>query len=298
MILNRYLPRQNVKIVGALTTISLLAVLAGCASSAESPLPSQQRLRVATTTSLYDTGLWGYLEPMFEKKYSVELDVIYAGTGIALEYGRRGDVDVITVHSRSREEQFVGEGYGVKRVPFAYNYFLIVGPASDPVKISGLSPEATFQKLMNAGSGSFISRGDDSGTHAKEKAIWKRAGFDYEAVRKTGEWYIEAGRGMGPTLLMASEKQAYTLTDMGTFLSYKRKTHLVPIVDKGDMLLNVYAAIAVNPEKVPVKNIDMANKLVNYLITPEIQKLIGEYGVKEYGMQLFTPGAGAEPNKQ
>jgi len=286
-----------ISLIAVTLIIGLIAGAIGCKAEPTlgAPLPPQQRLRVATTTSLYDTGLWGYLEPMFEEKYEIELDVMYAGTGIALEYGMRGDVNIITVHSKSREEQFVAEGYGVERVPFAYNYFLIVGPESDPAGIKGMSPEDAFSKLMETGSGGFVSRGDDSGTHSKEKAIWKKAGFDYETVQKAGEWYIEAGRGMGPTLLMASEKQAYTLSDTGTFLSYKGKIELVPIVDEGDILLNVYSAIAVNPEKHTETNIEMANNLIDFLISPEIQKLIGDYGVEEYGMQLFTPCAGAEP---
>jgi tungstate transport system substrate-binding protein len=275
-------------------TASLL-VLAGCAETTASPLPPQPRLRVATTTSLYDTGLWSYLEPMFEEKYQVELDVLSAGTGIALEYGRRGDVDVITVHDKVAEEKFVADGYGIQRVPFAYNYFLIVGPKDDPAGIKDMTPGEAFKKLMTTGSGTFISRGDNSGTHAKEKAIWKKAGFDYEVVRKAGAWYIEGGKGMGPTLLMASEKQAYTLTDMGTYVSYKGKLELVPIIDKGDILLNVYSAIAVNPGKVSGAKVDMAKNLVSFLTSPEIQELIGDYGVKEYGLQLFTPCAGTEP---
>jgi tungstate transport system substrate-binding protein len=258
-------------------------------------LSPKVRLRVATTTSLYDTGLWGYLESMFEEQYGVEVDVLYAGTGIALEYGRRGDVDVITVHSKTREEQFVSEGYGVERVPFAYNYFLIVGPEADPAGIKGMSPEEAFKKLMDMGGGSFVSRGDDSGTHGKEKAIWQSAGFDYETVQEAGEWYIEAGRGMGPTLLMASEKQAYTLTDMGTFLSYMGELELVLIVDEGDILLNVYSAIVVSPESNPKTEIDLANELIAFLTSPEIQELIGNYGVEEYGMQLFIPCAENEP---
>ncbi len=275
-------------LIAAIALAGLIVGLAGCETS-------QERLRVATTTSLYDTGLWGYLEPMFEEQYNVELDVIYANTGMALEYGRKGDVDIITVHAKAREEKFVAEGYGVKRVPFAYNYFLIVGPAADPAGIKGMSPEAAFQKLMETGSGSFVSRGDYSGTHSKEKAIWKAAGYEYEAVTEAGKWYIEAGRGMGPTLLMASEKQGYTLSDMGTFLAYKDKLDLVSIVDKGDILRNVYSAIAINPEKNPKTKIEMANNLISFLTSPEIQKLIGEYGVKKYGMSLFTPCAGAEP---
>jgi len=285
-------------LLSAIIIMSLATGIAGCAGASKSgdePLPPKQRLRVATTTSLYDTGLWGYLEPMFEARYGVEVDVLYAGTGIALEYGRRGDVDVITVHSRAREEAFVDEGYGIKRVPFAYNYFLIVGPANDPAGIKDMTPENAFRKLFETGSSSFISRGDDSGTHSKERAIWKAAGYDYEAVQQAGKWYVEVGRGMGPTLLTASEKQAYTLTDIGTFLSYKGQTSLAPIVDKGDVLLNVYSVIAGNPEKNTKINAEMASNMVSFLISPEIQELIGKYGVKEYGMQLFTPSAGGEP---
>jgi len=275
--------------------ISMLAATIGCVALGAEPLPPQERLRVATTTSLYDPGLWGYLEPMFEEEYSVELDVLYAGTGIALEYGRRGDVDVITVHSKSRELDFVAEGCGVERVPFAYNYFLIVGPSDDPAGIKGMMPEDAFRKLADTETAAFISRGDDSGTHGKEKKIWQSAGYDYEAIRSAGQWYIEAGRGMGPTLLMASEKQGYTLTDMGTFLAYTGEINLAPIVDQGDILLNVYSVIACNPEENPSVNYEAANNLVRFLTSPEIQELIGNYGAREYGMSLFTPCAGAEP---
>jgi tungstate transport system substrate-binding protein len=275
-------------------TASLL-VLAGCSSSAVAPLTPQPRLRVATTTSLYDTGLWGYLEPKFEKKYNVQLDILSLGSGAAFEYAKRGDADVITIHDKSNELKFVSDNYGVQRVPFAYNYFLIVGPAADPAGFKGMSPEAAFKKLMETGKGTFISRGDNSGTHSKEKAIWQAAGFDYATVEKAGAWYVEAGLGMGQTLQMANEKQGYTLTDMGTYVSYKGKLELVPIVDKGSILLNVYSVIAVNPQKVKGVKIDLANNLISFLTSPEIQDLMGKYGVKEYGLQLFTPCAGAEP---
>ena len=259
------------------------------------PLQPQTRLRVATTTSLYDTGLWGYLEPMFEEEYNVELDVMYAGTGKAIDLGQRGDVDVITVHSKSREAAFIADGYGVERVPFAYNYFLIVGPETDPAGIKGMSPEDAFNELMDTGSGVFVSRGDDSGTHGKEKSIWGNAGYEYEDVQQAGSWYVEAGGGMGPTLVMANEMQGYTLTDMGTYLAFKSDLGLVSIVDEGAILLNVYSAIAVNPENVNVKNLEMANNLIDFLTSAEVQQLIGEYGVEVYGMQLFSPCAGNEP---
>jgi len=255
------------------------------------PIPRVERLRVATTTSLYDTGLWGYLEPMFEEAHGIELDVLYAGTGRALDWGRRGDVDVITVHSRNREEEFVTDGHGVERVPFAYNYFLIVGPESDPAGISGMSPEEAVVALMETGEVPFVSRGDDSGTHGKEISIWASAGYDYdEDVRTAGEWYVEGGSGMGPTLVMADEMGAYTLSDIGTYIAYQGDLTLVPIVDEGDALLNVYSVIQVTTSKDP----ELSAALVEFLISDEVQQLIGDYGVEVYGRQLFTPCAGEE----
>jgi tungstate transport system substrate-binding protein len=285
------------KIMMLLLTAALLLSLVGALTACDEGVPALQatgRLRVATTTSLYDTGLWGYLEPQFEEKYDVELDVLYAGTGKALELGSRGDVDVITVHSKSRELKFVDEGYGVERIPFAYNYFLIVGPENDPAGIGDISPEDAFVQLMDEGQSNpdvkFVSRGDDSGTHGKEKAIWASAGYDYEDVRTSGDWYIEAGSGMGPTLVMANEKSAYTLSDIGTFLSYQGDLDLVSVVDEGDVLLNVYSVLVTTSTKYP----EMSDNLVEFLTSEEIQDLIGEYGVDEYGRQLFTPCAGGD----
>jgi tungstate transport system substrate-binding protein len=280
------------------TVLGLLLAGLGCSEEESSIDPAdladpQARLRVATTTSLYDTGLWARLEPMFEEEYNVELDVLYAGTGIAIEYGQRGDVDVITVHSKASELKFVADGYGVERIPFAYNYFLIVGPEDDPAGIADMSPEEAFATLYeNPGSGKFISRGDNSGTHSKEKAIWAAAGYaDYNEILNAGDWYIEAGSGMGPTLLKASELKAYTLTDMGTFLAYKGDLDLVPIVDSGSILLNVYSVIVCTASKSQA----MATNLANFLTSEEIQELIGSYGVKQYGDPLFIPCAGNEP---
>jgi tungstate transport system substrate-binding protein len=263
------------------------------------PLAAKTRLKVGTTTSLYDTGLWSYLEPMFEEKYGVEVDVLSLGSGATLEYAKRGDLDVIAIHDKPNEIKFVSDNFGIERVPFAYNYFLIIGPESDPAGIKDMSPEDAFKKLMETGSGTFVSRGDNSGTHSKEKAIWKAAGYDYATqVEGAGDWYVEAGAGMGATLNMANEKQAYTLTDMGTYVSYKSKLNLVPIVDKGSILLNVYSVIVVNPATVKtLKNATMAQNMVEFLTSPEIQELIGKYGVDVYGIQLFTPCFGAEPTQ-
>ena len=286
-------------IAGALL-LSVLGGVIACRSAAVVPLSARGRFRVATTTSLYDTGLWSYLEPRFEERYGVEMDVMYAGTGKAIEYGRRGDVHAIVVHSKKQEEEFIAEGYGVERHPFAYNYFLIVGPESDPAVIEGMSPEDAFMQLMAGGQAdpgnvSFVSRGDNSGTHSKEKALWEKAGYRYDDVRTSGPWYVEAGTGMGPTLVMANEMSAYTLTDIGTYLAYEGDLALVPLVDRGDMLLNVYSVIAVDPEKNPKTNIAMANNLIEFLKSERVQELIGNYGVREYGMQLFKPCANAEP---
>ena len=289
----------------AIIMAALLIGAAGCTGDNETEtsaggigvVKAQHRLRVSTTTSLYDTGLWNVLEDRFEEEHNIRLDIIYAGTGIALEYGRRGDVDALAVHDKAREKQFVDEGYGVERVPFAYNYFVIAGPADDPAGIKGMAPEQALKKLYENKSIPFISRGDESGTHAKEKAIWKAAGLDYETVRNSGRWYIEAGRGMGPTLLMTKEMQGYTLSDIGTFLAFKGDTGLVSIVDKGSILLNVYSIIAINPDTVTSAKYEMAQKLIDFMVSDEIHDLIGEYGVKDYGSSLFSPCAGNEPTE-
>ncbi len=291
------------KTVYGLLALLLLAALVigsiGCSSTEDltKVATSVGRLRVATTTSLYDTGLWTYLEPKFEKEYDVELDVISAGSGAALTYGKNGDVDVLTVHSRADELKFISDNYGVERVWFAYNYFLIVGPEDDPAGLKGLTAEAAFKKLYeNPGTGKFVSRGDSSGTHSKEKAIWKLAGYsDYNAMKAAGSaagWYIDAGKGMGDTLTMANEKQAYTLTDEGTYLAFKSNLDLVPIIDTGSILLNVYSVIVCTKSTKQ----EMAQNMVDFLTSDEIQEIIGNYGKSTYGKSLFIPCAGeAEP---
>jgi tungstate transport system substrate-binding protein len=305
-----------VKILGVIIMLAaLFSVLPGCGGETSptasptvsvsptttdfTPLPAVARLKVGTTTSLYDTGLWGYLEPMFEDRYNVEVDVLSLGSGAAFEYAKRGDVDVLTIHDKPNELKFISDNYGIERIPFAYNYFLIVGPETDPAGIKGMSPEDAFRTLKENGAGTFVSRGDNSGTHSKEKAIWAAAGYDYATqIVGSGDWYIEAGSSMGATLNLANEKQGYTLADMGTYVSYKSKLDLVPIVDQGAILLNVYSVIVVDPAKVTtLKNVTMAQNMADFLTSAEIQDLIGKYGVTEYQIQLFTPCAGAEPSQ-
>jgi tungstate transport system substrate-binding protein len=283
----------------ALLALLLLAALlmgsigCGSAESFGEIAKSQTRLKVATTTSLYDTGLWTYLEPQFEREYDIELDVISLGSGAALTAGKNGDVDVLTVHSRADELKFISDNYGVERVWFAYNYFLIVGPESDPAGLKGLTAEQAFKKLYeNPGSGKFVSRGDSSGTHSKEKAIWKGAGYsDYSAMRTAAiaaGWYIDAGTGMGATLTMANEKGAYTLTDEGTYLATKSGKDLVPIIDTGSILLNVYSVIVCTKSTKQ----EQAQWMVDFLTSDKIQDLIGNYGKSTYDKPLFIPCAG------
>lgn len=309
---NNVVRKINYYLLTILVLLSLLISFAGCAPGSNNEgastttfpvVAAKERFRIATTTSLYDTGLWYYLEPMFERKYNVEMDIVYAGTGIALEYGKRGDVDAVVVHDRAAEDKFIADGYGLNRRYFAYNYFLIAGPASDPAGIKDMSPEDAFKKLAAEGKKNpakvkFVSRGDNSGTHSKEKLIWAAAGFKYEDIQKSGPWYVEAGKGMGPCLLMASEQQAYILADISTFLAYKGKLNLVPLVEKGEIFLNVYAAMAINPEKIKTAKIQLANNFINWLISDETQKVIGTYGVAEYGRPLFNPTSGGGCKQQ
>lgn len=293
------------KTVYGILALLLLAALVtgsiGCSKESKvSALKPGTTLYVGTTTSLYNTGLWGYLEPKFEEQYNASVHVLSLGSGAALTAGKAGDVDVLTVHDKPNELKFISDNYGVERIPFAYNYFLIVGPEGDPAGIKDMTPEDAFKKLYETGNGKFVSRGDNSGTHSMEKRIWSGAGYaDYNAVKTAGAaagWYIEAGGDMESTLRKASELEAYTLTDMGTFVSYKAELSLVPIVDEGDILLNVYSVIVCTKStKNNEAKLEMANNMVEFLTSPEIQELIGKYGVKDFGLQLFTPCAGNEP---
>jgi len=255
-----------------------------------------QRLKIATTTSLYDTKLLDVLETIFENEHNVTLDIIAKGTGIAIEYGERGDVDLLMVHDKERELKFIADGYGLERRCFAYNYFWIVGPADDPASIAGKNASMALKAIMEKGmddpSISFVSRGDNSGTHAREKLLWKNAGMDYETVRTSGPWYAEAGLGMGETLNMANEKGAYTLCDMSTFKAFQGDLDIVPLIEGSDDLLNVYVAMAINPATHPNVNCQMANEFINFLVSDEAQDIIATYGTETLGQPLFFPARG------
>jgi tungstate transport system substrate-binding protein len=280
------------------------------AASAQTPVTTaapaatgpKQKLLLATTTSLYDTGLLTYLEPKFEAMYNVDLLITSQGTGKAIELAKNGDADVLMVHSPSQEMTFLEGGNGLNRRTFAYNYFIIVGPANDPAGIKGMTPENAFKTIMAAGKSgdgtiAFVSRGDGSGTHTAEQNIWKAAGYTYaKDVQKSGKWYVEAGKGMGETLQMASEKGAYTLTDEGTYLAYKSKLNLQPVVSEGAILMNVYSVMAVYNPKQPVEKIQMADNFINFMISPQTMADIGSFGKEKYGKGLFTPMTAGVPS--
>lgn len=263
---------------------------------------AQSTLVIATTTSLYDTGLLDYLQPMFEKQYPVKLKITSQGTGKAIELAKNGDADVLLVHSPSQELTFMKDGYGLNRRSFASNSFIIVGPESDPLGIKSMTSEQAFTTIRLKGTNktagiAFVSRGDGSGTHTAEKAIWTKAGCNYSTqVQKSGDWYVETGKGMGETLQMASEKGAYALTDEGTYLAYKNNLKLTPLVTKGSSLLNIYSVMAVYNAKQPKEKIQMANNFINFLISNDTQTAIGNYGVDKYGKALFIPMSVSVPN--
>jgi tungstate transport system substrate-binding protein len=269
-----------------------LAVICTALGAAQS-----DRLKVSTTTSLYDTGLLDYLQGKFEDKYNVSMSIISGGTGIAIQYGERGDVDALLIHDKPRELKFIQDGNGLERRCIAYNYFVLVGPENDPAGIKGMNATEAMKTIMEKGNADpnnvkFVSRGDNSGTHAREQLLWKNAGYNYSQINNSGTWYIDAGQGMGATLLIASEKSAYTLSDTGTYMAYKGNLSLVPLVEGGNDLLNVYTAIAVNPKKHPGVNCELANEFINFLVSEEGQKLIADYGKDKYGQSLFFPATG------
>jgi len=240
---------------------------------------------LATTTSTRDTGLLDVLMPAFDKKYGVTTKVIAVGTGEAIEMGKQGNADVLLVHARKSEDEFVASGYGINRKDVMYNFFFIVGPKDDPVgAAASKNAEEAMRKIAEA-KARFISRGDQSGTHKKELSIWEKYGLKPQGE----EWYKESGQGMGDTLTMASEMGAYTLTDSGTWYAFEDKVDLKVVVKGDPVLSNPYGVIAVNPEKYPNVHSKAAAAFIDFITSEEGQKLIGDY--KKNGQQLFIPDA-------
>lgn len=302
-------PRRAWAAVGAVMLATLLAACSGTAVSpaltvgptatatsaaspaiASAPVPAGSAdLILATTTSTQDSGLLDVLIPAFETATGYNVKTVAVGSGAALKLGEEGNADVLMVHSPAAEKTLVEGGFGVNRQLLMHNMFLVVGPPADPAGINGMTPaKDAFTKIADTRS-TFVSRGDGSGTETKEKAIWKAAGITPE-----GDWYIQSGQGMGPTLQIASEKKGYTLTDKATWLATKANLDLQAMVEKDPVLLNIYHMIQVNPDKWPKVNAAGAAAFSQFVLSPEGQKIIGEFGVDKYGGQLFVPDAGKD----
>lgn len=270
--------------------LSLMFIfLVGCTSKQqETAKPKEARTMVlATTTSTQDTGLLDELIPLFKKDTGIDVKVVAKGTGEALKLAQNGDADGLLVHDKAKEEDFIKNGYGLKRYDVMYNDFVIVGPTEDPAKIKEKAynnPVEALKTIKNSGA-KFVSRGDQSGTDSKEKSLWKTAG-----ITPSGNWYISAGKGMGAVLQMADEMKAYTLTDRGTYLSMKDKLKLQIVTEKSPQLFNQYGVIRLNPEKNKIKAKE-ADEFIDWILSDKIQKTIAEYGKQKYGQSLFIPNA-------
>lgn len=243
------------------------------------------RLILATTTSTEDSGLLSVLIPQFEAEHGYDVDVVAVGTGQALQLGEDGNADVLLVHDRAREDAFMEEGHGVRREDVMYNDFVIVGPGEDPAAVQEAEDAATaFNQIADA-EASFVSRGDESGTHGKEMSIWDTAG-----VEPQGDWYVSAGQGMGAVLTLADELQAYTLSDRATYLARTLEGTELEIVYEGDQILfNPYGVMAVNPDKGDHIQLEAANAFIDWLISVPVQETISTFGVEEFGQPLFVP---------
>ncbi len=270
------------KIILLVLSVFLSILNLGCNQDSKEIPQTQIRIKMATTTSTDNSGLLEVLLPPFEKQFNVKVNVIAVGTGKALKLGENGDVDVILVHARAAEDAFVAQGFGVNRHDVMYNDFVIVGPPKNPAGINQNDPASqAFQKIATS-SNPFASRGDDSGTHKKEKQIWEQTN-----ITPAGAWYLETGQGMGQTLTIAHEKQAYTLTDRGTYIAYKDKIDLVILCQDDQLLFNPYGIIAVNPARHPHVKYPYAMKLIGWITSPSAQKIIAEF--KKDGEAMFYP---------
>ncbi|MGA9454161.1 MAG: extracellular solute-binding protein [Pseudolabrys sp.] len=268
---------------------TLIAAVAAAAVLFGAPVSAQDKsIVVSSTTSTQDSGLFGYILPLFKQKTGIEVKVIAQGTGQALDTGRRGDADVVFVHAKSAEQKFLAEGLGVKRYPVMYNDFVLIGPKSDPAGVKGMKDVAKALQMIKDKQAPFISRGDRSGTHLAELALWnKNAGIDIE--KEKGPWYKSIGQGMGAALNTASASNAYVLADRGTWISFKNRGDLVVAVEGDKRLFNQYGVILVNPEKHPNVKKDLGQQFIDWLVSPEGQKAIADYKIN--GEQLFYPNA-------
>jgi len=280
--------KKFLSIILAITLVFSLA-LTGCTKEEPAPpAPVERDIILSTTTSTQDSGLLDYLLPIFKEETGINVKVVAVGTGQALQMGRDGEADILLVHAKASEETFVAEGHGLERHDVMYNDFIIVGPKDDPAKLKEKAPNDSVEalKIVAENKANFVSRGDESGTHVKEKALWEEATLVPE-----GEWYISAGKGMGDVLKMADEKLGYTLTDRATYLNLRDTLELDIVVEKDTRLFNQYGIIPVNPEKNENIKEEDAKIFMEWMLSEDTQKLIGEFGVDKFGMPLFTPNA-------
>lgn len=274
--------KPQFRLVTVLVLFTFLALLVPSLALAEGPT----RLVLATTTSTADSGLLDTILPDFDEQFNADVEVIAVGTGQALKLGEDGNADIILVHARAREDKFVEEGHGVNRKDVMYNDFVILGPESDPAGITGFTDAAEAFRKISESQSKFVSRGDDSGTHTKEKGIWAAAGVEPE-----GDWYIEGGQGMGAVLTMANEQLAYTLSDRGTYLARTLEgTDLVVLVEGDPVLFNPYGVIAISPEKYDTVNYDRAMEFIAWLTSVDTQQQIAEFKHPS-GQSLFIPNS-------
>ncbi|PKN60719.1 MAG: tungsten ABC transporter substrate-binding protein [Deltaproteobacteria bacterium HGW-Deltaproteobacteria-11] len=276
---------RNICLIAWLAAILVLVFYAAPATAAP---PKQKNIILSTTTSTQDSGLLDVLIPIFEKKTRYFVKTIAVGSGQAMAMGKKGEADVLLVHSPAAEKQFIAEGYGINRRIIMHNDFVIVGPSSDPAGIKGMKSAAEAFKKIAASNAIFMSRGDNSGTNAKEKAIWKAAGITPEGQK----WYQQTGLGMGQTLAVAAEKKTYTIADRGTYLALKTNLGLDILAEGDGILLNIYHVIEVNPAKWPKVNAAGAKAFADFMVSKQTQKIIKTFGVDKFGSPLFFPDAG------
>ncbi len=263
------------------------AVVAVMAAFAGAAFAQDKSIVVASTTSTQDSGLFGYLLPLFKAKAGIDVKVVAQGTGQALDTARRGDADVVFVHAKAAEEKFLAEGFGVKRFPVMYNDFILIGPVRDSAGIRGTRDIVAALKAIREKQAPFVSRGDRSGTHQAELALWATAGIDL--ARDKGPWYREIGQGMGAALNTAGAMNAYTISDRGTWISFRNKGDLVIAVEGDQRLFNQYGVMLVNPAKHPNVKTALGQQFIDWLVSPEGQQVIANYKIN--GQQLFYPNA-------
>jgi tungstate transport system substrate-binding protein len=267
--------------------LAILVVLAVAGAAAgQTPAPAVRTLILSTTTSTQDSGLLDVLIPMFEQATGYSVKTISVGTGHALALAARGEADVTLAHAPALEKKYVEDGKMLHRRLVMYNDFVVVGPAEDPAQIKGRKAADALPRIAQA-QARFVSRGDKSGTHLLEQALWKAAG-----VEPRGAWYIESGQGMGQTLLVANERHAYTLTDRGTYLAFQKRLDLPILVEKDRPLLNIYSVMEVNPANGPRVNAAAGKAFADFMLSPAVQAVIKTFGVDKFGQPLFVPIAG------